>query len=199
MLHGIRWAWKQVLSPLSSHQKISSQWFVLKPASILCLSAGIFHWELGRLHTISFLYCATLLFCKPPHRQEIALRIDRANGCLSTLCCGAGNIWKWHGKDFVFVVSSFCPVSASLVIDTVYSQTQPKESSEEDHIQSGSSSRLRNPSLPKSFAQAFLRLIFVVVPNATSLGHPWQFQSLLLITHQSRLLFIRHFHNLARS
>lgn len=95
--------------------------------------------SLGGCHIISFLYCATLLVCKPPHWQEIALRLNKAGGCLSTLCCGAGNVWKWQGKDFVFVDSSFCPVSASL-IETVYSQAQPKESSEEDHIKSGSSS-----------------------------------------------------------
>lgn len=51
----------------------------------------------------------------------------------------------------------------------------PRNSLERTIIQSGSSSRVRNPSLPKSFAQTFLRFIFVVVPNATSLGHPWQF------------------------
>lgn len=76
---------------------------------------------------------------------------------------------------------------------------QPRNSLERTTIQPGSSPRVRNPSFPKSFAQTFLRFIFVVVPNATSLGHPWQFWSLLLITHQSWILFIRLFHNPARS
>lgn len=49
VLHGVRCVWKQVLSPLSSCTKISSQWLVLKPGSILYLCAGIFCWELWSL------------------------------------------------------------------------------------------------------------------------------------------------------
>lgn len=137
MLHGVRWVWKQVLSPLHIRKSFPRDLCSSQVLPYVYLQASSIENPGGWHVVVSFLDCATLLFCKPPHWQQIALRTNRAGGCLSTLCCGAGNVWKWQGKGFVFVVSSLSPASASL-IDTVYSQAQPKEFSEEYHIQSGS-------------------------------------------------------------